>query len=368
MKQLEENYKRIVVKIGSSLLCSDNNLDFKILHNITDQITNLVKMDKEVIIVSSGAIALGMHILGLKSRPKGLPYLQAVAAIGQNELMDVYRQVFKKKVLNCAQVLLTWEDFDERRRYLNAKNTLSTLLKLKSIPIINENDTVSTDEIKFGDNDRLSALVSNLISADILIILSDVDGLLEKDGKTVRKTVYEINSQIKELACPTDKKICVGGMVTKIEAAKIAIDSGIPCVVANGRSNNVIMRILKEPNAGDTWTLFVPKKGNLSAKKRWIVFGAKPKGKITVDEGAKVALINKKSLLSVGIIALEGIFEAGDIVSVQDLLGCEFARGKVSISSKQLDKVKGRRFDKEVIHRDNIVILTPDSTAQVQDG
>ena len=356
MKQLVKDYKRIVVKIGASLLYSDKNkVDFTVIDDIAGQISHLVEDKKELVLVSSGAIACGMSILGLESRPKELSYLQAVAAIGQHELMNVYRKVFKERVLNCAQVLLTWEDFDDRKRYLNAKNTLLTLLKLGSIPIINENDTVSTDEIKFGDNDRLSALVSSLISADILIILSDVDGLLEKDKKTVIRVVDEITPQIKSLAHPTDKKTCVGGMITKIEAAKIAIDSGIPCVITNGRHRDIILSTIKEPHSFGT--LFIPKKGYLAAKKRWIAFSTKPKGKIIVDEGARNALLNKKSLLAVGVIGVEGSFECGDIATVVTPKNRQIGIGKVGISSKSLNDVKGKRFDKEVIHRDNIVIL-----------
>jgi glutamate 5-kinase len=295
---------------------------------------------------------LGLCKLKLKERPKELYLLQAAAAIGQNELMNTYRKFFKTKK-HIAQVLLTWEDFNDRKRYLNAKNTILTLLRLGSTPIINENDTVSTDEIKFGDNDRLSALVSSLIGADLLIILSDVDGLFDKDKNVVRM-VDEITPQIKALACPTNKKTCVGGMITKIEAAKIAMDSGIPCVIANGRRQDIILSVINEPEKYGT--LFSPKKG-LAARERWIAFGTKPKGKILVDDGAKRALINKKSLLSVGIVSLEGNFDMGDIVSVRDKQNNEFARGKVGLSSKQLDKVKGSHFDKEIIHRDNIVIL-----------
>jgi glutamate 5-kinase len=346
----------MVIKIGASLFYAQaKQLDFSLLNEITRQITYLIKNKKEVVLVSSGAIACGMSLLGLAVRPKELAYLQAAAAIGQHELMHFYRQAFKKDRLNCAQVLLTWEDFADRRRYLNAKNTLGKLLKLGSVPIINENDTVSTDEIKFGDNDRLSALVSNLISADLLIILSDIEGLLMKDRKTIIRIVDEITPQIIALACPTDKKTSVGGMITKIEAAKIATDSGIPCIIANGRQKNIILSALKEP--GNIGTLFLPKVGKLCAKKRWLAFSTKPKGKIIVDEGAKTALANKKSLLSVGVIATEGKFEAGDIVSIVDKHMLEFARGKVGISCRQIDKVKGRRFEKEVIHCDNIVIL-----------
>lgn len=358
MRQLPKNYKRVVVKIGSSLLFrrlipAGINLDFNIINGIAKQIIQLIQEGKEVAIVSSGAIALGMSLLKVISRPKELSSLQAFAAMGQNELMDIYRNLFKKEKLNCAQVLLTWEDFNNRRRYLNAKNTLLTLLKLGSVPIINENDTVSTEEIKFGDNDRLSALVSTLINADILIILSDIDGLLDKDKKVI-SVVDEITPQIRTLACPTDKKTCVGGMVTKIEAAKIAVDSGIPCVIANGQTRDIILSVIKEPQKYGT--LFVSKKG-LKAREHWIAFGAKPKGQIVVDDGAKQALLNKKSLLSVGVAACDGNFDKGDIVSLRDKQNREFARGKVSLSSRELDKVKGRRYDKEIIHCDNIVIV-----------
>ncbi|MDD5166151.1 MAG: glutamate 5-kinase [Candidatus Omnitrophica bacterium] len=355
MKQSVKDYKRIVIKIGSSLIFpEDINSDFAI-DGIIDQVADLVKFGKEVIIVSSGAVASGMHILKMKSRPRQVSSLQATAAVGQHLLMYEYRKFFEKKGLTCAQVLLTWEDFDDRKRYLNAKNTLLTLLKLGSIPIINENDTISTDEIKFGDNDRLSALVATLINADLLVILSDVDGLLDRENKVI-KIVDEITPQIRALACPTDKKICVGGMITKLEAAKIAVGSGIPCVIANGKNKCIIRDITETCLTGGSGTFFLPKK-SLAQRQRWIAFGTKSKGRIMVDDGAKKALMNKKSLLSVGVAGLEGNFECGDIVSVVDKHDSEFARGKAGLSSQKLDKIKGSRFDKEVIHRDNIVIL-----------
>ncbi len=354
MKQLERNYKRIVVKIGSSLFYTGKELDTLPLFEIVTHICSLMQLEvKEVVIVSSGAVALGMNIMNLKSRPREVSALQAAAAIGQNALMANYSNYFKKFKITCAQVLLTWEDFNDRKRYLNAKNTLLALLKDGVVPIVNENDTVSTDEIKFGDNDRLSALVSTLVGADLLIILSDIDGLLDSDKKVVR-IVDEITPLIKALACPTEKKTCVGGMITKIEAAQIAMDSGIPCVIANGRSKNIILSLVYEPEKYGT--LFLPKKC-LAARERWIAFGTKPKGKILVDDGARRALLNKKSLLSVGVTGVNGNFETGDIVSVIDKQNDEFARGKVGLSSRQLDKAKGSRYDKEVIHRDNIVIL-----------
>ncbi|OGX19322.1 MAG: glutamate 5-kinase [Omnitrophica WOR_2 bacterium RBG_13_44_8b] len=353
MRQSVKKYNRIVLKIGSSLLCPDwENLNLGLFQDIAEQIAALVQGGKQLVVVSSGAIALGMHELGLKDRPGQLYNLSASAAIGQNALMNTYSKFLGAKV-RTAQVLLTWDDFADRKRYLSAKQTIEALLKYRSVPIVNENDTVSTDEIKFGDNDRLSALVAKLISADILIILSDIDGLLDKN-KNVIPVVQDISPQIKSLACPTNKKVCVGGMVTKIEAAKIAVDSGIPCVIANGRKKDIILSVLKEPRTSGT--LFVPKKG-LKAREHWIAFGTKPKGNIIVDDGAKQALLNKKSLLSVGITGCFGDFETGDIVSLKDKSDDEFARGKISLGNKELDKVKGKRYHKEIIHRDNIVIL-----------
>jgi len=329
-------------------------LNFTFVQGIAKQISRLRKEGREIVLVSSGAIALGMSLLKLACRPKELSQLQAVAAIGQNELMNIYRGFFEKNNCLCAQLLLTWDDFDDRKRYLNAKNTLLTLLKLGSVPIINENDTVSTQEIRFGDNDRLSALVATAVSADLLVILSDVDGLLGEDKKTVVRIVDEITPKIKKLACPTDKATCVGGMITKLEAARIAIDSGVPCVIANGRREDIVNLAVNKPEG--CGTLFVSKK-NLDARERWIAFGTKPKGKIIVDAGAKNALLNRKSLLAVGVVSAEGGFDQGDIVSIAEAQCGEFARGRSDLSRRQLDKVKGRRFDREVIHSNNIVIL-----------
>jgi glutamate 5-kinase len=354
LKQSLKNCKRIVVKIGSSLLYSrQGEINSVFISDIASQISDIFKEGKEVIIVSSGAIAFGMHILKLDSRPKELSYLQAAAAIGQHELMDAYRDAFRSKNLTCAQLLLTWEDFNDRRRYLNAKNTLSTLFRLKSVPIINENDTVSTDEIKFGDNDRLSAMVASLVSADLLIILSDVDGLWDKDKKVIR-VVEQINSEIRALACPSSRKTCVGGMITKIEAAKIAVDSGVLCVIANGSQSSVIQKLTNDPYS--TGTIFLSK-NSLIARHRWIAFATKAKGKIMVDDGAKKALASGRSLLAVGVTSVSGNFIKGDTVSVLDSAKNEFARGKINISSKQLSISLGKRREKEVIHRDNLVIL-----------
>jgi len=354
LKQSQVRFKRIVVKIGSSLFYKEKKLDALFFHEIAGQIGELIKVEgKEIVIVSSGAIALGMDLLKIEARPKRLPLLQAAAALGQNALMDRYNKEFSRYELNCAQVLLTYQDLCERQRYVNAKSTLIELIKLGCIPVINENDTVSTDEIKFGDNDLLSGLVANLVEADLLILLSDVDGLLDRDNKVI-SVVDDINAQVKSLAHSTKNRTSVGGMITKIGAANMVVKSGIPCVIANGRTKRIIPAVLANPQSSGT--LFVSK-NSLSFKEHWIAFGAKPKGKVIVDEGAKQALLNKKSLLSVGVVSCSGFFERNDIVSITDNNGIEFARGRVRLNCADLDKAKGSHLEKEVIHRDDIVIL-----------
>ncbi|MFA5311333.1 MAG: glutamate 5-kinase [Candidatus Omnitrophota bacterium] len=353
--QSQRKYKRIVVKIGSSLFYSrEARLDADLISSFTDQIAREMKAGREIIVVSSGAIALGMSILRIENRPKNLSLLQAAASIGQHELMDAYRRFFRKVSLNCGQLLLTWDDFSIRARYLNAKNTINTLLKLKSVPVINENDTVSTDEIKFGDNDRLSALVATMVGADLLIMLSDIDGLMDKEKNVVR-VVDKITPAVKGLASSTGKKTSVGGMITKLEAAGICVDSGIPCVIANGRKKDIIKSVIDDPLKGGT--MFLAKGDLLDARKRWMAFGTKVKGNIMVDEGARKALIDKKSLLAVGVVSCAGGFACGDIVGICDGKGCEFARGKTVVSAKELDKAKGTRFPKEIVHCNNIVLL-----------
>jgi glutamate 5-kinase len=345
--QSRKDYKRIVIKVGSSQFTPDRTIN-----GIIEQICGLVKNGKkEIVIVSSGAIAYGMSRLGLKSRPSELSQLQAAAAVGQSELMDVYRRGLEKQGIKCAQVLLTWDDFNQRSRYLNAKNTLLELIRLGIIPIINENDTVSTEEIRFGDNDQLSVRVAILINADLLILLFDKDGLLDKDNKVIEK-LDEITPEIKKLACHTDKEICVGGMITKLEAAKIALDSGIDYMIINGK--NLQQNLLTAASLG---TSGISRVERLPARKSWIVFGTKSKGKIYVDDGAKQALVkNFKSLLSPGVTKLEGNFDVGDIVLILDDKGKEFARGITNYSSDELSQRKGKRSEREVIHRDNLHI------------
>ena len=260
MSPSEKNYKKIVIKVGSSFFCSKKGeFDEAALKHFVNQLIKLIDGGKkDFVIVSSGAIALGMMKLKLSSRPIEIHSLMATASIGQNILMTSYSKAFQERTV--GQVLLTWEDFNDHRRRLNAKNTLNKLLDLGCVPIVNENDAVSAEEIKIGDNDRLSAMVAETISADLLIILSDVNGLLDKDKKLIN-VVGEINSQIKALARPSEKNTSVGGMITKIEAAKIAVDSGIPCVIANGKNSKVIAQIISDPFCNGAWTVFIPAKG-----------------------------------------------------------------------------------------------------------
>ena len=349
MGQLKKDYQRIVIKVGASLLVNS-----QVIEQLISQVADLIRQKRELILVSSGAIACGMAILGLKQRPTKLEYLQAAASLGQSELMQLYRKKFSAYKIKCAQILLTWEDFDDRNRYLNARNTLQTLLKWGSLPIINENDTVSVDEIKFGDNDRLSALVANLVNADILIILSDVQGLLNHATSEVIRIVNKITPKIEKLALSSDKSISVGGMRTKLSAARIAMESQIPCLIVNGKKSDCLSLALKDPfNAG---TLFLPTEARITARKKWLIFCARSKGKVYVDDGAKNALLAGKSLLSVGVVGLEGNFSSGDIVEINDQRGLCFARGKVNFSAQELDKIKGKQKMREVIHRDNLVI------------
>lgn len=350
--------KRIVVKVGSSLFfSSDGKFDSWLFTNFVNDITGLQDSGVEVVIVSSGAIALGMKALRLETRPSDLSMLQSASAIGQNILMDKYRDAFGKKQIE-AQILLTWEDFSNRGRYLNARSTLLRLLGLRVTPIVNENDTVATQEIRFGDNDRLSALVAAMIKADLLIILTDVAGLLDGQ-KSLCRSVTSITPEVRRWACPSGKQTSAGGMITKLEAAKICVDSEIPCVIASGRTQGNLEAIRKDPFAGGEWTVFVPQK-QLKVKKDlaykcWIA-ASKPKGAVLVDDGARKALLNKKSLLSVGVTGVQGRFEAGDIVAIADASGKKVGMGRTAFGSVILDKIKGKRHEREIVHRDNIVI------------
>ena len=365
MSQIEN--KIIIVKIGSSILVSpENRIDEKRLSNIAEQIARLRDQGFLVVIVSSGAVACGMNMLKYLQRPKKLEELQAVAAIGQSQLMHEYEKAFRSYSLITAQILLTPEGLHERSRYLNARNTLINLLEKRVVPIVNENDTVATDEIRFGDNDKLSALVAALIDADKLIILSDVDGVYDKNGDVIAqvKGVEDLESVV---ITDTTRATSVGGMVTKLEAGKIASAAGIAMIIANGNKSDVLIDVLNEKGL---YTVVLPKDNFISGKKRWIAFGCRGCGKIVIDDGAKEALlIRKKSLLSSGIVAVEGNFVAGDLVLVCDKDGDEIARGLANYSGEEVDKIKGiktseiesmlgyKSFD-EVINRNNLAVIS----------
>ena len=341
--------RRIVVKLGTGLLTDEqNHLALGQIEQIVTQIAALCQEKRQVIVVSSGAIGAGMAELGLKQRPKKLDELQAAAAIGQSKLMAIYDRLFAKFGITVAQVLLTHDDLKDRARHLNAHNTLMTLVERNVIPIINENDTVSVDEIKFGDNDQLGALTATLFDADLLVILSHVEGFL-KDGVPVA-AIADITGEIEQLAGGTDRVTSVGGMKSKIEAAKIVARAGIPMVIANGEREDVLMDLLAGEDIG---TIFLPRNAKLASRKRWIAFFQRPVGTIVIDDGAVRAVRdNAKSLLAKGVTATEGRFEKGEVVSIRDKNQVEFARGLAKVSSIELKATSG-----VVVHRDDLVVL-----------
>ena len=367
------NVSKIVIKIGTRVLTDEDGLlDKNQIMELSKQVIALRSRGFCVVIVSSGSIGAGISALGLQKRPNILPELQAAAAIGQGKLIETYNECFKKHGYHAAQLLLTRQDFEDRQRYLNTSNTLHSLLNFKTIPIVNENDTISVDEITFGDNDILSALVTNLLRADLLILLSSVDGLYTAPptpGKRCRvlSVVDSISDDIKKLAFKQKTKEGVGGMESKLEAANIATGSGEAVIIANGRQSEILSKIMNYDNVG---TLFIPHKKKIASRKRWIGFTVRPKGKIYVDEGALNALQKKgKSLLPSGVVKIDGKFVKGDVVSIVSAGDDkEIARGLMNYSDDEARKVKGLRTSlmkktlgykpyNEIIHRDNIVML-----------
>ena len=348
---------RIVVKLGTGVLTDSRKQPDPVqLEQLVAQVAALRKAGREIVLVTSGAVGAGMGALGYEKRPTDLAELQACAAVGQPRLIGVYEKLFAAHDLRVAQVLLTHDDLEHHERHLNARNTLVTLLDRGVTPIINENDAVSFTEIKFGDNDKLSALVASLLPADLLVILTTVDGVIENFGKANPKTISvieQIDSTIEKLAHGTDSETAVGGMKSKIEAAKIVVRSGIPLVIASGKKKNVLARVLAGEDEG---TLFVAHPAKLQGRKRWIAFFHHPKGALFVDDGAKKALRESgKSLLPPGVARCEGEFDAGDVVRICDLDGTEFARGIAKFNAAE---VRGRKLARvEVVHRDDLVIL-----------
>lgn len=350
--------KRIVIKVGSSVIATYRMRPRTArLRSLVDQISALHKNKVEVVLVSSGAIVLGLGELKKRFRPADLPSLQASAAIGQTMLMRLYTDLFKKNRLSCGQVLLTWEDFDNRDRYNNARNTLLAILGSGVVPVVNENDTISTEEIKFGDNDKLSALVASLVRADLLLLLSDVHGLYDlKEGrKKIFREIKEVTREIEGVASGTsNKNTSKGGMIAKLEAVKIATHANIPCIIANGETPDILKRVLKGERIG---TFFMEKEERSIARRHWISFSAKAKGKIIVDDGAQKALLDGgKSLLLPGVMGWEGHFAADDVVIVVNKDHQEIARGITNYSVGDLHKTMDKKGQPEVIHRDNLVL------------
>lgn len=365
--------KRIVVKVGTSTITySNGKRNFSQIDRLARELSDLQNQGKEMILVTSGAVAVGVDRLGLAKKPDTIPGKQAAAAVGQGVLMHTYEKFFADYGQVVAQVLLTKTESLDRHRYTNSRNTFMELLRQRVIPIVNENDVVALDELKIGDNDNMSALVAGIVDADLVIILSDVDGLYTANPQThpeaeLVHTVTEITPAIEESAGGAGTLRGTGGMATKIQAAKAATSSGINLVIASGTEKNAVPRIVAGEEIG---TLFVSRENRLQFRKRWLAFGARIMGSIIVDEGCCKALHKAGgcSILPAGITGVEGSFEAGSTVSVKDAQGHEMARGLVHYSSEELAKIKGCRsgeieellghknFD-EVIHRDDLVIL-----------
>jgi len=364
--------RRIVVKVGSGLITAPGLGPVSAqIARLADDVAALVGGHREVALVSSGAIATGMARLGLTARPRSIPEKQAAAAVGQSALMWHYEQAFNRHGIRVGQVLLTGQDISDRSRYLNARHTLLALLDFGVLPIVNENDTVAVDEIKVGDNDNLAALVAHLIDADLLVLLTDVDGLYTGDPQrdpTARRleTVEAITEDILRLVFDDVGRVSVGGMSTKLEAAQKANTSGIPMVIASGREPGTLARLLAGEPVG---TYFRPRDDRLAARKRWIAFAVPPQGRLVVDAGAKKALTERgKSLLPSGLLEVEGEFDAGAVVALAEFDGPEFARGLANYDAGELRKIRGAKTSEiervlgykgcdEVIHRDNLVLL-----------
>jgi glutamate 5-kinase len=317
-----EHAKRIVVKVGSGILTQDHGLNRRTVKSISMQISTLIDKGLEVILVSSGAMACGVKKIGLSERPDEIPKRQAVAAVGQTGLMNEYENAFGKTGKKVAQILLIRSDLCDRKRYLNARNTINTLLSWGIVPIINENDTVAVEEIQFGDNDNLSAMITILMDADLLINLTDIDGLYTKDPRKYSDAelitkVAVIDKKVEKIASDIPGALGTGGMLSKIKAASKVCGSGIPMVIANGATPNILTQIISGEKRG---TFFIPKKEKLSGRKSWIAFTLKPQGVISIDDGAALALINKgKSLLPSGVIEVEGKFDTGAAVRFTDI-------------------------------------------------
>jgi len=355
--EILKDITRIVVKLGTGVLTdSRKQPDLAQMEQLVGQVAEQRQAGREIVLVSSGAVGAGMGALGYDKRPTDLAELQGCAAVGQSRLMAIYEKLFRAHGLSVAQILLTHDDLQHHERHLNARNTLVTLMNHGVVPIINENDVVSVTELKFGDNDKLSALVASLLPADLLLILTTVDGVLENFGKASPRTiplVERVDEALEQKAGGTDSATAVGGMASKIQAAKIAMRSGIPLVIASGKKKKVMARVVAGEEEG---TLFVPQATRLRGRKRWIAFFHHPKGALFVDAGARKALREGgKSLLPPGVTRCDGDFAVGEVVRICDLDGTEFARGIAAFGAADIKARKLQRV--EVVHRDNLVIL-----------
>tara|TARA_B110001452_G_scaffold9926_1_gene8432 strand:+ start:1166 stop:2257 length:1092 start_codon:yes stop_codon:yes gene_type:complete len=362
---LVKNSNKIVIKLGSSTVV-DNKGKFK-REWVTTLINDIKKYKgkSDLVIVSSGAIALGQNYLKIKKKKIKLEMSQAIAAVGQIHLAGEFQKLFDKNKIKTGQILISPDDTEQRKRALNVRRTFENLFKLKAIPIVNENDTTATAEIKYGDNDRLAARVAQIIGADTLIILSDVDGLYDRSKKKkIIKTVTKIDSNINALIDKKKNLYGSGGIATKLDAAKICINAGCHMFIGNGEKNNPIRNMIKNK----LYTHFIPKISSLDARKKWIISSLNSSGKITIDQGAVRALVNGKSLLAAGIINVEGAFEKGENILVVDENNKDLARGLSSFTSSEINKIKGKQSKEienilgylsksEIIHKDDMVKL-----------
>jgi len=352
------------------VLAGEDRLELQIIEQLVDEIAHLTKDGYKVVIVTSGAIASGKHRMGIKGKLKSMPQKQAAAAIGQSRLMRVYSNAFGKYGLYVAQLLLIMSDLTDRKRYLNVRNTLSTLIDWGIIPIINENDTVAVDEIRFGDNDHLAAMITNVIDADLLINLTSTDGLYDQSPTESKKAklislAKEFTEEIENAATNETTAVGLGGMKSKVMAAKQVTSSGIPCIIAPGKKKGILRDIFAGKEIG---TLFLPASEHMSSRKYWIAFTLKSRGKLYLDEGAKAALTEEgKSLLPSGILNIEGDFSIGDPVTCVDMEGTQLAKGLVNYSSVEIRKIMGLKSSRieqvlgykdydEIIHRDNLAV------------
>ncbi len=372
-KTLLSQVKRVVIKIGSSVLTNEyGELSEGVFDEIAGEVSRIKSKGIEPIVVSSGAIAAGMKKLKIGEKPRDISMKQAIAACGQSALMWYYEKAFLPFGEKVAQILLTHDTLSVRKRFLNARKTLFTLLGMGVIPIVNENDTVAVEEIMLGDNDNLAALVTSLVGADLLVLLTDIDGLYNKNPRNHRDAelitlIDEIDERIEEIAGETLGRTTTGGMRTKIEASKTAAAFGVPTIIANGKKPTTLSKIFSGKEVG---TLFLPAKEKLKGRKHWIAFTLKPSGEIRIDDGAKRAISSSgKSLLPAGIKDVSGEFEVGELVRCVDEGGKEVARGLSSYSSdeirkiagaktSEIEKILGYKYSDEVIHRDDLVVVS----------